>query len=521
MKHDIAFSLPRLWPAVAFILALGAWTPANPAAAAAAGGAQASAPGSWRGFETRSITLRGGAVATLVSPTNAAPGRPWILQWAIYGDREATVRMNAPAEALLQKGWHVVALPLGDTYGAPAALQKWDELYIEMTSTHGLARKAILVGLSREGLAIHRWAALHPERVCGIYADRASCDFKSLYRVGKSRGQDGEKMVRNYGYATEAEALADPQNPIDLAGALAAGRIALLHVVGEKDDIVPPAENALVLQTRVRSAGGTIEVITVPAAGHHPHGLEDPKPIVDFMLRAFDLSVIDEKFQRWKARLPPVQQAWEAVLEANLGSFYLPPYKRAKVEERETIWDYLADDPKLPRVLLIGDSISGGYTKPVRAALAGKANIHKAPENCGPTANGVKKLDVWLGEGKWDVIHFNFGLHDSRTPAADYEARLRLIVARLRKTGAKLIWASTTPRPVDAKEGPELAAAVVERNDIAERVMRENGILINDLFDYISPHAARVQNPKDVHFNPEGYQLLGGRVAAAIAAALK
>src|SRR5262245_19998634 len=67
------------------------------------------------------------------------------------------------------------------------------------------------------------------------------------------------------------------------------------------------------------------------------------------------------------------------------------------------------DDPTLPRVLLIGDSISMGYTLPVRRKLAGKYNVHRPPANCGNTARGLKQLDEWIGEGKWDVIHFNFG----------------------------------------------------------------------------------------------------------------
>ena len=66
----------------------------------------------------------------------------------------------------------------------------------------------------------------------------------------------------------------------------------------------------------------------------------------------------------------------------------------------------------LPRVLLIGDSISIGYTPHVRELLKGKANVHRIPTNGGPTTNGVANLKSWLGDSKWDVIHFNFGLHD-------------------------------------------------------------------------------------------------------------
>ena len=228
--------------------------------------------------------------------------------------------------------------------------------------------------------------------------------------------------------------------------------------------------------------------------------------------------VLDEKFQAWKGTLSPEQQAWERTLEASLGSFYLPIYKRAKVAGRVTAWDYVKDDPALPRVLLIGDSISRGYTIPVRHALAGKVNVHRAPENCGPTARGLKQLDVWLGDGRWRVIHFNFGIHDRKTPSADYEQRLQAIVTRLKQTGAKLVWASSTPLP-NAKGLDD--RDIVERNAIAARVMRQHNIAIDDLYTYITPYLAEHQNPQDCHFKGPGYELLGKKVAEAILAALK
>ena len=231
-------------------------------------------------------------------------------------------------------------------------------------------------------------------------------------------------------------------------------------------------------------------------------------------------AAVDAKFAAWKATLPPAQQAWESVLEANLGSFYLPLYKRDKLAKRVTAWDYLEDDPKLPRVLLIGDSVSRGYTLAARKALAGKANVHRAPENCGPTANGLKKLDVWLGDGTWDVIHFNFGIHDRVTKPEDYTARLTTIIERLKKTGAKLIWAATTPIPPDTKDGPSATKAIEEKNALAAKLMQEQGVAIDDLFTFITPHLAKVQNPADVHFNGDGYELLGQQVARAIEPAL-
>jgi trehalose utilization protein len=228
-----------------------------------------------------------------------------------------------------------------------------------------------------------------------------------------------------------------------------------------------------------------------------------------------DDPVVDQKYQTLVGQLPPDEQAWERTLQANLGSFYLPIHKRDRVKGVTNAWSYVKDDPRLPRVLLIGDSVSRGYTLAVRKALAGKANVHRAPENCGGTANGLKKLDIWLADGKWDLIHFNFGIHDRLTPARDYEERLEKIVARLQKSGAKLVWATTTPIPrVECrKQTPE---SIVQRNAIAARVMGRHGIAVDDLFTFVTPHLATAQIPNDVHFHGKGYELLGGQVAQAI-----
>ena len=231
-------------------------------------------------------------------------------------------------------------------------------------------------------------------------------------------------------------------------------------------------------------------------------------------------AIINEKYAALVANLPPDQQAWEKVLQEQLGNFYLPIHNNEKVAGRSSAWDFVQDDPKLPRVLLIGDSVSRGYTQAVRKDLAGKANVHRAPANCGPTASGLKNMDVWLGDGRWDVIHFNFGIHDRATPLADYTQRLEQLIERMKKTGAKLVWATTTPIP-DNPAQKQTAASIVERNQAALEVMKRHGIAIDDLFAAITPRLAELQNPHDVHFTGPGYDFLGQQVAASIEGALK
>jgi lysophospholipase L1-like esterase len=188
----------------------------------------------------------------------------------------------------------------------------------------------------------------------------------------------------------------------------------------------------------------------------------------------------------------------------------------------------LEDTPGLPRVLLIGDSISIGYTIPVRKMLADKANVHRISGNAGPSSNGVFLIDGWLGKDKWDVIHFNFGLHDLKrlddgkhqVPIDSYERYLRLIVQRLKKTGARLIWASTTPVPDGKVSPPRVSSDVAAYNSAAAAVMKENNVIVNDLYAFALPKLGEIQMPVNVHFTSSGSELLGKQVASVIEQAL-
>jgi len=188
----------------------------------------------------------------------------------------------------------------------------------------------------------------------------------------------------------------------------------------------------------------------------------------------------------------------------------------------------IEDNPSLPRVLLIGDSISIGYTLPVRKQLEGIANVHRIPENGGPTLNGLEKLEQWLGNGHWDVIHFNWGLHDIKimesgkhqVPIEDYEKNLRQLVEILKKTGARLIWASTTPVPEGVLSPLRNPGDEVRYNSIAGKIMEENGIAIDDLYSFAFPRLGKIQRPANVHFTDEGSEILAGKVSLSVKKAL-
>lgn len=186
----------------------------------------------------------------------------------------------------------------------------------------------------------------------------------------------------------------------------------------------------------------------------------------------------------------------------------------------------IKDEPGQPRVLLIGDSISIGYTLQVRELLKGKANVHRIPVNGGATEVGLANMKKWLGDGKWDVIHFNFGLHDAkfasettqRASREQYAENLRQLVTQMKATGAQLIFATTTPVPKDGNISPTRRFdSIPERNEVAKKVMAANGVAIDDLYSVVLPVQSEIGRSNDVHFQPAGYELLAKQVAASIA----
>ena len=239
---------------------------------------------------TLRTVLIGGEKASVLVPTKPAEGMPWVLAGSLYNlDSPPVANMTRTELELVKRGFHVVAFALGNTFGAPDALAKWDLVYEEMTNKYGLSKRVALLGVSREGLPIARWAAAHPARVTCLYMDKAVCDFKSWpggkMSFGKGSPRDWESLIPLYHFKSEAEALAYDENPVDLASKLAADKVAIIYLTGETDDAVPYAENGARMEAVYREAGATFQLIRHAGEGHHPHGLADPTPVVEFIQR--------------------------------------------------------------------------------------------------------------------------------------------------------------------------------------------------------------------------------------------
>lgn len=220
--------------------------------------------------------------------------------------------------------------------------------------------------------------------------------------------------------------------------------------------------------------------------------------------------------------------AWTDAAEKKAGA------KKTQKNVPDPAFAKVEDQPGLPRVLLIGDSISIGYTVPARKLLKGKANVHRIPVNGGPTVNGLKNLKAWLGNAHWDVIHFNWGLHDLKyvgtnsdvladpklptshhqVPLEQYEKNLTELVKQLQATGAKLIWCTTTPVPEGA--AGRIPGDEVKYNEAAARIMKSQDIAINDLCTHAMARLKEIQLPANVHFTNDGSLYLAQQVVKSI-----
>ena len=243
-------------------------------------------PGSkteWKGFTRFQFEFEG-RDAQITVPEKSLPGKPWI--WRARFPKWHT-EMDS---MLLSEGFHVVFVNTNNMYGSPQAMKVWDRFYNYLVKMHGFNAKVSLEGVSRGGLYIYNWAKENPQKINSIYAEAPVCDFKSWpagFGNGKGSRADWEKLKKEYGFGSDKEAKNYKNNPIDNLDKLAKAKIPVLHMIGLEDQIVPVAENSLILINRYIKLGGIVKVVPCTREkqklwGHH-FTIETPRLGADFI----------------------------------------------------------------------------------------------------------------------------------------------------------------------------------------------------------------------------------------------
>jgi len=220
-----------------------------------------------------------------------------------------------------------------------------------------------------------------------------------------------------------------------------------------------------------------------------------------------------------------------------LASFSFSQEEKSLVPSGETVdkrlhsdgngWKFFKNenrDPKLPNVLLIGDSIVGGYKNAVIESLAGKANVDAWSNAFSQSEHYNKLLVQALAHGPYDVIHFNMGLHGwkpGQIKDGTFEPLTKAYIEVIRKEqpNAKIIWASTTPVTVKGKPtelDPEINPLIIENNRKAAKVMKEMNVPINDFYSLLVDKLDLARGDQ-FHWNKPAYDLLAKAAADSIA----
>jgi len=237
---------------------------------------------SFRRYDFALPGQKGKVPCIVVAPNQAAEGHPWIWRARFFGHQPELDL------SLLDRGFHVAYCEVGNLYGAPKALDRWDAFYELATKKLGFAPKPVLEGMSRGGLPIFLWGERHPDRVAAIYGDNPVCNFRSWPggKHGKFSKGDWQRCLAAYGISEE-QAATFPQ-PLDpkLLKPLADAKVPVALVIGTADTVVPPAENGDVLAANYLKLGGPVKVWHKPGKNHHPHGLSPVGPLLRYLLKA-------------------------------------------------------------------------------------------------------------------------------------------------------------------------------------------------------------------------------------------
>ncbi len=461
-----------------------------------------STTNTWHDFQQLKFSVDG-RVAVLVLPKSSAPGKPWIWRTEFFA-----VEPQADL-VLLSNGWHVAYVSVVNMYGAPVALDHMDRFYEHLTNHFQLASKTVLEGFSRGGLFAFNWAARNPERVASIYVDAPVCDFKSWpagWGKGKGSSNDWVRCQQVYGLNDEL-ARAYQLNPVDNLAPLAPAHISILSVCGDADDVVPMAENTLLVKARYEKLGGEIQVITKPGVGHHPHSLRDPTPIVDFILRHAPTTLPAAKI------FPaPVKRVVFLGDSITYGGYYVSDiiaYQRSREPKRQI---------EFINVGLSSENTSG-LSEPGHAG--GKF----------PRPDLHERLARVMEKTKPDLVIACYGMNDGifqPFDAARFQAFTNGMIwfhETVEKFGAKIIHL-TPPIFDEAKGGHAGYAEVLDTFSEWLVMQRTNGWRVIDLHTPMKQALAdgRAKNPafafaKDgIHPNEQGHWLMAKTILTALGA---
>ncbi len=233
----------------------------------------------YKGYDMIESTYNGRKYL-LLQPKEAAFGKPWVWRAEFFGGFDS-VDME-----MVRRGWHVAYYCVSDMYGNPESVELMKKFRDYAVTEYGLSQKADIFGFSRGGLYTVNYTAKYPQDVSTIYIDAPVLDIRS-WPGGIGIGEGAERCWREckecFGLTTLDTVLNFKGNPLDKIEILAKNNIPVALCAGDSDVVVPYCENGEIFDKAYRALGGDIITIVKPGCDHHPHSIEHPEPIADFI----------------------------------------------------------------------------------------------------------------------------------------------------------------------------------------------------------------------------------------------
>ncbi len=230
----------------------------------------------WNGFK-RIDFLFEDRPAILIFPAKANEHKNWLLKTEYF-----TTFQDFELE-MVKRGWHLAFIKNKTRWCLDEDLDLKNRFAEYLSKEFGLYEKCVPVGMSCGGLIGCKFAAKYPDKVSALYLDAPLMNLLSNpCGLGKGSNRGYEEFVQATGMDLQ-KLLSYREHPIDKMHLLLENKIPIIVVYGDADDIVPYEENGALLEAYYRQNGGVVDVICKKNAGHHPHGLEDNTPIIQFV----------------------------------------------------------------------------------------------------------------------------------------------------------------------------------------------------------------------------------------------
>ncbi len=228
----------------------------------------------WEGFGGVEFEFDG-LKACVIKP-NCEPNGKWALKTEYFG---AFVSLE---KELLNRGWHIAYNQNHNRWAQDFDLKRKCEFIRFVSEEFSLNKKCALVGMSCGGLYAVKTAALVPELISVLYLDAPVINLLSYPAAfGASKERSNEFFEKTK--MTLVELLSYRDHPLDKLDVLVNNNLPVIMVAGALDDVVPYAENGALLEKYYKENGADIEVYIKDNCNHHPHGLDDPAIIADFI----------------------------------------------------------------------------------------------------------------------------------------------------------------------------------------------------------------------------------------------